>query len=162
MATGADSTEHSGAQVAWMTKVEQSDPDQFVQDVCGLFEDHVAKKKTTGDQEGWSDEKWMGWYLDNHPLTDLIPLNLWKRPRYIVSDVVAVDGAVEAIRAAYLLDGHPGAIGVLAAVLQSLLPPGTYVPELPEDWKNRVRFWGEKYKDPTTRPKFFGVYHADR
>lgn len=154
MVTGAEPTER-GAQVAWMTKVEQSDPYQF--------EDHMSKKKkTTGDQDGWSDEKWMRWYLDNHSLTDLIPLNLWKRPRYITSDVVAVDGAVQAIRAAYMLDGHPGAIGVLAAVLQSLLPPDAYIPELPEDWKNRVRFWGEKYKDPDTRPKFFGVYHEDR
>lgn len=144
-------------------EVMGSEPDQFVQDVMGLFEDAMPrKKKTPGDQESWTDEKWMLWYLDNHKMTELIPLNLWKKSRYIVSDVIAVDGAVEAIRAAFILDGHAGAISVLATVLQSLLPPDAYVPELPEGWQNRTRFYGEKYKDPETRPKFFGVYHADR
>lgn len=138
------------------------DPDQFVEEICGMFGDVMPPKKRTGDQADWTDEKWMAWYLDNHKLTDLIPLNLWKRPKYIVSDVIGVDGAVGAIRAAFILDGHDGALAVLASVLQSLLPPDTYVPELPEDWKDRTRFYGEKYKDPETRPKFFGVYHADR
>lgn len=103
-----------------------------------------------------------GWYLDNHQLKELIPLGLWKRARYIVGDVLGVEGAVEAIRAAYLLDGHPGALAVLAATLQSLMPPDAYVPELPPEWASRVRFYGEQYKDPETRPKLFGVSRADR
>ncbi len=114
------------------------------------------------NDENWSHVKWLDWFLDNHSTTDLIPLGVWKKKKFIVADFAERDEEIAAMRAAFALEGQAGAIGILAAVLVADLPEGTVVPEVPEGWNNGIRYRWEEYRAPGQRPLMFGTPLRDR
>lgn len=110
----------------------------------------------------WSDQQWLGWWLDNHQTTELIPLGLWKSRKFILKDLETVPDTVAAMRAAYRLEGPAACLMVLASVLRELHPE-TYVPPLPDDWDARgQRYRNEPWVAPGQRPVLFGVRKPDR
>ncbi len=114
------------------------------------------------NDDNWDPVKWLNWFLDNHSTTDLIPLGVWKHKKYIVADYKDNEELIDAMRAAYRLDGAPGAVGILGAIMVADLPEGAVVPELPETWNQQVRYRYEEYRDPASRPQIFGTKQRDR
>lgn len=113
-------------------------------------------------EERWSSQQWLRWFLDNHSTKNLIPLGVWKANKFICADMEGQDEAIDAMRAAYKLDGAEGALGILGAVLVGMLPEGAVLPELPEEWDKRQRYRYEEWRDPESRPQLFGVRVRDR
>ena len=70
-----------------------------------------------------SDEKWLLWFLNNHSLTALVALGVWKRPGLIVSDLASRDGEIPAVRAAHKLGGIPAALEVVGELLSAEAHP---------------------------------------
>jgi hypothetical protein len=122
----------------------------------------MGRRTSEVNDTNWTSRQWLSWFLDNHSTTDLIPMGVWKAKRFIVADYGDNDEAVAAMRAAYVLDGKDGAMGILGAMLVNDLPPGTVVPELPEGWDSRQRYYYETHRDPELRPRDFGVKTRDR
>lgn len=105
-------------------------------------------------QDGWPSAKWLSWFLRNHGQEQLIAAGVWKAVRFIVADHGDDEEGVAAMRAAYKMGGEDAAYSVLVGLMLGKLPEGTPLPELPEEWNDRVRFWGEELQDPARAPLF--------